>query len=228
MKNTVPVHVAAVVNLTKRTGTIEHVTPLPGSLKAAPEARNTRLAIRTSVSGNVSREYAGQFKPVLCRLRKEDETGLVDAVLILDTGTLAIELLIDGKPVARFVVGPPPGAVQGLQIRAARVPREEDTEGLSAGPQGSVILSWKEPSSRLGGGLRYIVQASTDGGATWKTLVLSATEPRANINPGDLAEAEKVRFRVLSTNGIAYTEKTSAAIRVADLLRSSGPRRAKR
>ena len=54
-----------------------------------------------------------------------------------------------------------------------------------------------------------MVQASTDEGDTWMTLAVGARRSEIDLDPSDFADAEKVRFRVLTTNGVAYSEATT-------------------
>jgi len=204
------VHIAAVVNLTDRTGRIAQVTPLPGGPSPTPPPEETRLALRTR-SANGTREYPVEFKPDSDRAREEDETGLVDAIVDVDSGVRAIELLIDGDVVARFEPGTAPGEVAHLGVQPSR-----------AHPEGFRVtqrtLSWDDTS---GAGpddrSTYIVQASTDRGETWQTLAVGLSDTSLPIDPGDYAHAEQVRFRVLATNGIAYTETATDDLPVDDL-----------
>jgi hypothetical protein len=55
----------------------------------------------------------------------------------------------------------------------------------------------------------YVVQASTDEGNTWVTLALGAKDSSLDVDPADFADAGHVRFRVLTTNGVAYSEAST-------------------
>jgi hypothetical protein len=77
-------------------------------------------------------------------------------------------------------------------------------------------LSWDDPSAD-DGGQSYVVQASTDHGATWTTLAVGARRPTPQLDPSDFADAEQVRFRVLTTNGLSYTEATTEDLAVDEL-----------
>jgi hypothetical protein len=208
------VHVAAVVNLTDRTARIAQVTPLPGRPSPTPPSEETRLALRTRTANETTREYPVEFKLDSDRPRDEEETGLVDAIVDLDSGVTAIELLIDGDVVATFEAGPPPGEISRLGVMPTRA-EPADAEGVGLAQR---RLSWDDTS---GGGpdgrSTYIVQASIDRGETWQTLAVGLTDTSLMIDPGDYAQADRVRFRVLATNGIAYTETATDDLPVDDL-----------
>jgi hypothetical protein len=215
------VHLAAVVNLTKRSASIQHVTPLPGPapLSPTPEREATPLSIRTTDANTEDIPVA--FKPD-SDPAGEDETGLVDAVIAIDPSTKVIELLMNGEPVARFETGAEPTPAQNLQVQPlAPVPMDGEAgagDGISV--TGS-RLSWDDTGAEGAGvepGHRsYVVQASTDHGATWTTLAVGATDTSLPLNPADFGDAEQVRFRVLTTNGLAYSEATTEDLPVSTL-----------
>jgi hypothetical protein len=204
------VHVSGVVNLTKSSGTLDYVTPLPGPATPSPEPEETRAAIRAS-TGSGDQTYPVELKPDLCRLPDEDETALVDAVIDVPEDATSFELLLDGNSVATFRVagdpGAPPENVELKQVGA----RGAGAEDGDAAPW---TLSWDDPARPRGGpeeaGNRtYVVQASTDEGETWTTLAVGAKSTEVEVEPTDFADAEKVRFRVLTTNGVSYSESTT-------------------
>jgi hypothetical protein len=197
------VHIAAVVNLTDRTGRIAQVTPLPGRPSPTPPPEETRLALRARSASGTTQEYLVEFKPDSDRPRDEEETGLVAAIVDVDSGVTAIELLIDGDVVATFEPGAAPGEVAHLGVKPSGAERDEE-EGVRLTQR---TLSWDDMSGRgPDGRSTFIVQASTDRGETWQTLAVGLADTSLPIDPGDYAHAEQVRFRVLATNGIAYTE----------------------
>jgi hypothetical protein len=209
-----PVHIAAVVNLTERTGGIDQVTPLPGAVSPTRPPQETRLALRTRTADGQTRDYPVEFKPDSDRARDEDETGLVDAIVDLNSSVVAIELLIDGDVVASFEPGAPPGQIAHLGVQPSRAEPEE-AEGVRLAQR---TLSWDDMSGGAPDGRStYIVQASTDGGETWQTLAVGLTDTSLPIDPDDYAPAGQVRFRVLATNGIAYTESATDDLPVDDL-----------
>jgi len=206
------VHVAAVVNLTAQTATIEHVNPLPGDPVPTSSAADTRLRLRVTTANGATEEHPVEFKPNLCRLPDEDETGLIDAVIHMDDSTTAVEVLIDANPVATFRPGAVPGTVENLQVTRPTA-EPEDEAGITIVHS---VLSWDDMSAK-DGHHTYVVQASTDHGDTWRTLAVSATETTLPVDPTTFASAEQVRFRVLTTNGISYTEASTDDVAVTEL-----------
>jgi hypothetical protein len=207
------VHIAAVVNLSEGSASIDHVTPLPGKVAESPAPGKARLAVRTVSARGATREHAVTFKPDLCRLPEQDETGLIDAVLNLDSDAALVEVVLDGKPVASFEPGPVPRAAESIRLRPRRhVATDADDEEVP-----SRTLSWKDPSPRGKGHHSYIVQASTDQGATWTTLALGLADTSLAVDPTDFGEADHVRFRVFATNGLALAAATTDDQVVANL-----------
>lgn len=215
-----PVHVTAVVNLTSRSAQIAYVTPLPGSPAGPSVPVDSRLALRVRLPDGSAQVEPVVFKPDVCRLPGEDETGLVDTVVEVDPGATAVELLLDGDPVAAFEAGGAPGAAENLHVeRGGAAASAEDVRGVAVeGP----VLSWQDASGAAAAGagapgIRYAVQASTDHGRTWTTLAVGATETSLPLDPEQFADAEQVRFRVLATNGFSQTVTTTDDLPVEDL-----------
>jgi hypothetical protein len=204
------VHVAGVVNLTKKTGQIDYVTPLPGPAVPSTEPADTPLEIRALDADGGTHEYRIELKPDLCRLPDEDETALVDAVIDVPENTTSFELLLDGERIAGFEVGADPGpAPKNLGLKTA----ETGTRGVEDEDDGAWTLAWDDPAGAERGiadqNRSYIVQASTDGGTTWTTLAVGAKRSAIDVDPSDFADAEQVRFRVLTTNGVSYSEAST-------------------
>lgn len=204
------VHVAGVVNLTKKTGNIDYVTPLPGPAVPSTEPADTPLEIHALDADGGTHEYRIELKPDLCRLPDEDETALVDAVIDVPENTTSFELLLDGERIAGFEVGADPGpAPKNLGLKTA----ETGTRGVGDEDDGAWTLAWDDPAGAERGiadqNRSYIVQASTDGGTTWTTLAVGAKRSAIDLDPSDFADAEQVRFRVLTTNGVSYSEAST-------------------
>jgi len=204
------VHVAGVVNLTKKTGDIDYVTPLPGPAVPSTEPADTPLEIHAIDADGGTHEYRIELKPDLCRLPDEDETALVDAVIDVPENTASFELLLDGERIAGFEVGADPGpAPKNLGLKTA----EAGTRGVEDEDDGAWTLAWDDPVGAERGiadqNRSYIVQASTDGGTTWTTLAVGAKRSAVELDPSDFADAEQVRFRVLTTNGVSYSEAST-------------------
>jgi hypothetical protein len=204
------VHVAGVVNLTKGSGQLVYVTPLPGPAVPSAEAKDTRAEIRAIDTDGTTHNYAIELKPDLCRLPDEDETALVDSIIDVSDSTASFELLLDGKPISTFQVGADPGPpAKNLELQT-----EEPAGAAAAAPaDGQWKLSWDDPAQGVLGAAAdtrsYVVQASTDEGNTWVTLAVGAKDKTLDVEPADFADAGHVRFRVLTTNGVSYSEAST-------------------
>lgn len=191
-------NVIATVNATRGTGSIEFVQPVgPDADRgraprdARPELDLPEVAIRAmSAQGQ---ELA--VEPVTLRVGShpgegQDVIGLVDEVLHVDPGVRAIELLLGGRPVARYgspTAAPPLGAIANL----IPIPRLDER---------AMDLAWDAPSPP-GPAAHYTVQASTDGGETWRTIAIDQPTPKYRVNTSMFRPGQRVRFRVIASDG---------------------------
>jgi hypothetical protein len=201
------VHVAGVVNLTKGSATIDYVTPLPGPAVVSTESEDAQVEIRATDSNGEAQVHAVELKPDLCRLPDEDETALVDAIIDVPENTTSFELLLESKPVAKFDVGDDPGPpVRDIELKPEPASRDVDES-----EDGAWTLSWRDVGERsvTDANRSYIVQASTDEGKTWQTIAVGAKRTDLSVDPAEFEDASQVRFRVLTTNGVSFTEATT-------------------
>jgi hypothetical protein len=205
------VHVAGVVNITKGSGEIQYVTPLPGRAVPSAEPDETSAEIRTIDADGAAHVYPIELKPDLCRLPDEDETALIDVTLDVPDSTKAFDLVLDGNVLSSFQVGEDPGPpARNLELKTEEEPFERGAEAVADGAQWK--LSWDDTAvAERGTGEHrsYIVQASTDEGNTWTTLAVGAKQSTVELDPTDFAGAGQVRFRVLTTNGVSYSEAST-------------------
>jgi hypothetical protein len=175
------------------------------------EAEETRAEIRALEADGTTHVYPIELKPDLCRLPDEDETALVDAIIDVPESTTSFELLLDGKPVSSFHVGDDPGPpAKNLELKT-----EQSKERGAAAPDD--VTPWKLSWEGTAGSERgiaednrsYVVQASIDEGNTWTTLAVGAKRNTLDVDPTNFAGADHVRFRVLTTNGVSYSEATT-------------------
>jgi hypothetical protein len=205
------VHVAGVVNLTKGTGELHYVTPLPGPAVPSTEPDETRAEIRAREADDTMHVYPIELKPDLCRLPDEDETALIDAIIDISESTTNFELILDGKAIATFQVGQDPGPpAQNLKFNTEQAAERGITDTAEIGQW---TLSWEGAAGTMEAApddsRSYIVQASTDEGHTWTTLAVGAKRSDLDVDPADFADADHVRFRVLTTNGVSYSEAST-------------------
>jgi hypothetical protein len=217
--NGIPVHLSAVVNLTNRSAQIAYVTPLPGPFPQVSAPVDERLALRVRMADGSVRLQPVIFKPDVCGLPDDDDTGLVDTVASIDPTAVGLELLLDGEPIASFEPSEAPGGVENIRVdRSMPLADANDGDGL---PTEETVLTWDDPATATagagGGGSRYAIQASTDLGRTWTTLAVGTTERSLPLDPEPFSDSEQVRFRVLTTNGFVQTVSTTEDLPVDTL-----------
>jgi hypothetical protein len=214
-----PVHVTALVNLTDQAGQFAFVTPVPGTLPESSTPPDDRLAIRVRLQDGSTHIEPATFKPDTCRLPDDDETGLVDTVVTADSDAVGLDLLLDGYVVATYEAGPAPS--QAENVRVARVRDTNRGDSNERPSTDAAVLVWDDPNARAEGvgapGARYAVQASTDGGQTWITLAVGATDTSLPVDADQFPDARRVRFRILTTNGFSQTVAETADVSVGNL-----------
>jgi hypothetical protein len=213
-----PVHVTAVVNLTRRTADFSYVTPLVGAFARQSAPTDDRFALRVRMADSSTRTLPVVFKPDVCRMADDDETGLVDTVVAIDPGAVGMELLLDGDPVAEYGAGGTPSTAVNLQVERLTSAALNGGEGPAPGEP---VLTWDDPAAATAGagssGVTYAVQASTDQGRTWTTLAVGTADRRLPLDTEQFSDAGRVRFRVLTTSGFAQTVSTTEDLPVENL-----------
>ena len=214
-----PVHVTALVNLTDQSGQFAYVTPIPGTFPESSTPPDDRVALRVRLQDGTTRIEPAIFKPDTCRLPDDDVTGLVDTVVTVDPDAAGLDLLLDGYVVATWEPGPAPS--QAENVRVTRVRDTDRGNGEERPSTDSAVLSWDDPSApdeRVGApGAQYAVQASTDRGQTWITLAVGATDTSLPVDADQFPGAQRVRFRVLTTNGFSQTVAETMDLSVRSL-----------
>jgi hypothetical protein len=177
------VSVVATVNLTRHAGEIRYVIPL--ERRPAPKAVGADAVLR--VTGGDS-ELLREFPVAVLldsNIEEGDElTGIVDAVVDVSQSTRAIELVVEGKVVDRYSVGGTAPRMRALRIESA-------AEGLR------VVGEADEAE-----GTTYAVQVSTNDGRSWQTIAVGLKTPFAEIDRSQFPPGQRVRVRVLATNGL--------------------------
>jgi hypothetical protein len=129
----------------------------------------------------------------------EDRTGIVDAVIPVDPAAKSVRLLIEGETVDSLQAAAQPPDLAGI----ARPTLDKSR----------IRLSW-ETRSRAEQQYRYSVQASTDGGRTWRTLAVGLAEPSVDVDRSQFAPGQTVQLRVIATDGFARSEVRSESFTV--------------
>lgn len=237
MRSLAAIHVVATLNLTRGSGHLQHVTPVPAiPAGQAPGATAPRRRSRSSgATADVSlrlygagerlmAEVPASFIQDACLNPGDDVTGAIDTFLEAAGDPTRLELLLNGTVVDTFTASGSAGAVQNIRpegpARRARATRAEAAEEVSGNP----VITWSEPRPRARSRARsereapptYTVQISTDEGGTWQTVGFGLHEPRVVIDRQALGRADAVVVRITSSDGFRSVS-TDRRIKVADL-----------
>ena len=225
MQSSGTVHVVATLNLTRGTGHLQHVTPVPAIPAGQEPTRSVRRrsgrssAPEADVSlrlygarDRVIAEVAPPFIPDACLNPGDDLTGAIDTFLTDVGGASRLELLLNGVVVDTVLPAMPARAVQN--IRAETAAQRARARGARATVADEVVenpvITWSEGGGRARTGAAravsetgrtYTVQVSTDEGSTWQTVGFALREPRVVIDREALGRSEDVLVRVTSTDG---------------------------
>ena len=172
------VHVVASVNLTKRTGSIDYVTPLSSAVPTVGLSGRSELVLHDASGREILRQPV-PLKLVSDAQPGEDQLALVDAAVPFHEDMAEIDLVLDGAVIAQYTnaQGAPP-AVSGLKTTQPR--------GAS-GP----TIGWT-PAPTSAGKVTYTVQQSGDGGQ-WLTIAVGLADPQITLS-SDQLKTRQLRF----------------------------------
>jgi hypothetical protein len=191
------VHVAAIVNLTRRTGEIRFVTPVQGSVPQVGDTKRAALVVRNGARAQLSRT------PVVLREFSDipagdDQTALVDAAVPFHPDMREIDLVLDQNILAQYRgTTTVPSSPRGLRFISSDIDQ---------------VLVWV-PAVGAAGTVTYTVQTSDDR-TSWSTIAVDLKEPGLTLTPD---QANALKARVIATNGFR-----SAAPVVVDLVPPPG------
>jgi hypothetical protein len=193
----------AAVNLTRTSGSISAVLPLPadGDSDASDRAVASAVTIRIRDAGGATLDQRpAAFVPSACEDPDEDVTGVVDMGLPTPAGAASIELLVDGEVVDSQPVG---------GEAAPPVPAGDHADADSV--TGSIVLRWEAPGAPAG--QRYIVQLRDEQSGAWQTVAIGLTEPVVSLSM-DQVPGNEVTVRVFATTGSGTTLVRTDTVRV--------------
>ena len=190
------IHVVAAANATRSTGSLSAVLPSPSEPSPPDDApgREPFSLVLATARGRTLVEQPVAFQPSACELPDDDVTGTIDVVLPSDPEARRIELrhgdrVLDSRPIGGAAMpAAGPGAASAAGLR-----RVDD------GRHDEVVVEWDAPGPSAG--RRYLVQASADDGATWRTVGLDLADPTVRIDPDDFPGRPEIAVRVIATSG---------------------------
>lgn len=188
------VSVVATVDLTRRSGRIVHVHPVPSTVPTAPDPTSP-YALR--VLGSDGRTLATIPVPVTPQAREEpgaDDTGIVAAAIALPAGAAALELRTGDRRLDAFRAADPGGGEPPAALR-----------GEVSGPD--VVLDLGREARP---GTSYVVQVSDDG-RRWRTQGLGR-ESRFAVDRREARDGS-LRVRITQTDGFTSTVIAEETIR---------------
>lgn len=202
------IQVLATVNLTRKTGVLQHVTAsstLPPDVPESMPDQAPDLKLRLyREDGQLVGEFPVNFYPDACREVDADETGIVDVVIPSTPDAAAIELVLEGQAIDTFTRTTTAQPVQNVR---AVTPPQEFAIARSEIPT-TVSIEWNDASTESGAraldtapGVSYIVQISKDNGETWQTVGFDLDRTKLDVDPSLLEDADQIQVRVTSTDG---------------------------
>jgi hypothetical protein len=195
----VVISVVATVNLTRRVGKIEYVNPLERPIGSERERGGPALLRVKDVGGQVLREARVPVK-LNSELRSSDEqVGIVDAVIRVDTSARTIELVLEDQTVDSYSVGGPLPNVRAL--------RAVDTGGREL----RIVADAEEAIERSH---TYCIQVSTDNGRTWQTVGVGLKRPTLELDRTQFRAGQEVGVRIVATNGLQRSVVMSDVVRI--------------
>ncbi len=188
-------HVVAAANLTRGTGALSAVLPSPDEPSPPDDdaGREPFSVALTTARGRVLVNQPVAFRPSACELPDDDLTGTIDAVLPPAPEARRIELRHDGRVLdSRPIGGPAAPAAGPGEVSAPPAVR------VGPAPDDDVLVEWDAPPAA---GRRFLVQASADGGATWRAVGIDLAEPVVRIDPDDFPGRGEITLRLVATSG---------------------------
>lgn len=198
------VHVIATVNLTKKTGQIQHVTPTNSGGSRPVDPAPSHVTLRClRADGTVIAETPAPLHLSPCHDDGEDETGIVDAVLPVSQDMTKLELLLNGHVLETYQHKAAP--VQSPNNIEAFIPNVPFPAPGKVNLPERPVIRWNDPNPGvfvIGDPIpTYMVQTSIDDGKTWKTVGIGLTNPEVSLDRGMMAGAAKVLVRITTTIG---------------------------
>ncbi|HEX6756252.1 MAG TPA: hypothetical protein VF109_09945, partial [Mycobacteriales bacterium] len=195
-QDAVPISVVATVNLTRSTGSVAYVHPVPNTPPTLPDPTSPYALRVLAEDGTVLSETPVPVKPGSDEDPDEDRTGLIDAVIAAGPRAAAIELVHDGRTLDTF--------------RSTRSAGAEPPRGVTSTVSGAEIVL--DLGREAAPGTTYVVQVSDDG-RRWRTVGVGLRSPRIGLDRREAARRGELRVRVTATDGFTSTVVAEETVR---------------
>jgi hypothetical protein len=177
------VHVVAMLNLTKRTGSIDYVTPVTRAVPSSAPNSRAELVVRDVADKELFRQSVA-IHEMTDTQEGEDRLALIDATLPFREDMTQIQLELDGAVLARYAneqTTPP-------TVRGVKVTRQPGTGGPT--------IVWDTPPASAGK-VTFTVQSPSEGNQ-WMTIAVGLAEPKVTLSTD---QAKIPILRVTGNNG---------------------------
>jgi hypothetical protein len=177
------VHVVAALNLTKRTGSIDYVSPVTRANPSSSPNSRAELIVRDAAGKELFRQSVAIQETTDTQVG-EDRTALIDATLPFRDDMARIQLELDGTVLAEYAnERTTPPAVSGVKI------------ARQAGAR-NFTLNWNAPATSVGR-VTYTVLAP-EAGNRWVTIAVGLTEPTLALS---IDQSKLATLRLSENNG---------------------------
>lgn len=187
------VSVVATIDLTEKSGEIAFVNPVPQAFVSPAGAGEKATLVQVDADGvEISRHETEVILDSELHLG-DHVTGIIDAVLDIESNVAAITLVVDGTEVDRFVI--PSQNAEFTDGAEAVIEADFDASENSL----AVTLTGVSDQSD---GSTFTFEYSLDRGETWLVAAIGSPEPAARIDFSESETGDGIDLRVRLNRGI--------------------------
>jgi hypothetical protein len=188
------IHVVASVNLSKQTGSIRFIDRVTrATMPGASKNELATLRFRDK-AGKVIGTYPAWVRESTDREKGEDRKGMVQAVIPLNRNAASLELLLEGKLLARRIITEHAPEVRQMRVATRQAPHTAGAIGETAR-----VITWAG-ADRDGGVLTYLVQINGEDD-TWDTIATGLKTNSITLTEEQLQGNTPRRLRVIANDG---------------------------
>ena len=187
--------IVGTVNLTRTTGDISFVNPIPRGLARQGSADDT--AVIRLLDGQ-DKELASHKVFVLLDTgteRGEDVTGVIDALVLIEAKLRHIVLMLEHREVDRFTFP----TKEPREFKLGVTPKF--VEATVDKIKGTLNVRLRDGGERTDGAT-YLIEVSTDEGSSWQVQAIGKTRPETVVDLGTLKAGNKIGVRIRLNTGL--------------------------